>query len=300
MSHSAFLRPLHRPGVSVSYACSLCLRFSPLRHLFFCTDCRVLLCPCCTDALLDALYCPSCLTSVFSSSAHAALGRCEQCVECPHCGHTLQTAYHSSTQLYSLLCPACRWASYDKQSPQRPSSLAAADVTVLLAAVRARETDDAARSDVQRLTAQWKATFKAVQAEKRSDRQSAAGGPQPFAAPSSSSALTSASLFASAASSYRPASESSGGLQRFLALEQLVAQQRRAMHYPPPLESPPSAGPSSVPAYIKGRFASRAADAPGHEESKEQEEDERVYGIHDGPQHRRPMPRLNIDRSAAV
>ena len=296
MSHTVYLRQLQRVGVSVTYACSRCRSFHSVRQLYFCADCLLLLCPCCTDAHIDGLFCPSCLTSVFSSSAQSNLGRCEQCVECPLCAHTLQTAYHSSTQLYSLVCPACRWQSFDRRQPHHPASLAAADVTQLLAAVRARETDDATRSEQQRITAQLKQRFKAVQQDKKQDRQGTASGAFPLmpstSAASSSSSLTSTSLFASAAVLYRPATETSG-LQRFLALEELVEKQRRAIlqHQPfPPSSSAASSSASfpPVPPPFKSHFPERPVEPKPGEEKKGSEEGERVYGPYDSQLLARP------------
>ena len=285
MSHSTYLRQLHRPSVSIGYGCSLCRSFYPLRHLYFCTDCRVLLCPSCTDVHIDTFYCPSCLTAVFSSSAQSSLGRCDQCVECPACQHTLQTAFHSSSQLYSFLCPACRWASYDKRHPNAPSSLSARDVTVLLAGVRAHEADEGGRNDVQRLTAQHRQRFKTVQQEKKLEGERrltpTIGG--------ASTQPTSAALYTAAAAGFRPTTEMSG-LQRFLVLDGLVAKQRRAVLYNeddhsssrPPV---PASVTVPVPDYYKGHFATPsngAAEPAGGEESKEGRiGEELVYGIGD-------------------
>ena len=279
---SLYTRQLQqRPGLSVNVACSQCCGFSPLRHLYFCTDCHLLLCPDCTVAHIDSYYCPSCLTSVFSSSAQAALGRCEQCVECPVCAHSLQTAFHASTAVYSFLCSACRWASYSRSEPQSPASLCASDVTALLSAVRAREADETGRSECQRLIAQYRQSYKQHQQERRQERERlsspAAAGLSLFSSYGSSSSpspaaqssvLTSASMYAAAAASYRPSAETSP-LQRFLALDAAVGETRRALHHSPASAAAVSSF-TAVPDYMKGRYAMRAAESAAGDSEQQQ------------------------------
>ena len=201
------------------------------------------------------------------------------------CQHTLQTAFHSSTQLYSLLCPACRYQSYDRRQPSSPSTLAAKDVTVLLASVRAHEADAPLHSDLQRLTAQHRQHFRALAQDRRLD---SAPGPPPSSSPPPP---TSAALYAAAAAQLRPTAELSG-LQRFLALDALVERQRHAVLYREEGQgagaAPEVGGVEPVPGWARGRYADAGvggggAEGAGGEETKagRQEEEVAVYGMND-------------------
>ena len=288
MSHAAYLRKLHKPALSIHYACSHCSTFAPLRHLYFCTDCQLLLCPCCTTAHVDTYYCPTCLTSVFSSSAQSSLGRCEQCVECPVCQHPLQTAFHSSTQHYSFFCAHCKWSSIDRNNPTAAHSLSAADVTVLLSQVRARESSEAAKSECQRLIAHYKTLHKQQQQEKRQERHLLAGSVTMISPPSASSssspsAVTSSALYQSLSAS-RSGVEHSSPLQRFLAVDDLVNHQRHDQHYHCKAQSDGSKPHfTAVPAYMTGEYAAGVAEsgAEQDQERKDKPDSDGVRGLHD-------------------
>ena len=294
MSYAAYLRKLQKPVLSIGYACSQCSSFSPLRHLYFCTDCQLLLCPCCTTAHVDTYYCPTCLTSVFSSSAQSSVGRCDQCTECPVCQHTLQTAFHSSTQHYSFFCANCKWSSIDRHDPTGPHSLSAADVTVLLSQVRARESNEAAKSECQRLIAHYKTLHKQHQHDKRHERQfvGAAATLAPASSASSPSAVTSSSLYQSLAAS-RAGMEHSSPLQRFLAVDELVNRQRHDQHYHVKQHDGNSSKQTftPVPAYMKGEYAARGSESGEQEERKDKPDSDAVYGLHDS-QYDTPTSRL--------
>ena len=286
MSYAAYLRKLHKPALSIGYACSQCANFSPLRHLYFCTDCQLLLCPCCTTAHVDTYYCPTCLTSVFSSSAQSSLGRCDQCVECPVCAHTLQTAYHSSTQRYSYLCANCKWTSVDRLTPTAPHSLAAADVTVLLAAVRARESHDTAKRECQRLIAHYKTLHRQQQLERRQERQLLTGAAMALPSASSQSAaptaVTSAAAYLSLAAA-RSGEQHSSPLQRFLAVDELVSRQRHEQHYhiAQQQHDDDASHFTPVPAYMKGEYEATASEGAEQEERKNKSDSEGVHSMHD-------------------
>ena len=299
MSYAAYLRKLHKPGLSIGYACSQCSSFLPLRHLYFCTDCQLLLCPCCTTAHVDTYYCPTCLTSVFSSSAQSSLGRCDQCTECPVCQHSLQTAFHSSTQHYSFFCAHCKWSSLDRNNPTSPHSLSAADVTVLLSQVRARESNEAAKTECQRLIAHYKTLHKQRQQDKRQEKQLLSGGaatislPPSAASSASPSAVTLSALYQSIGAA-RAGVEHSSPLQRFLAVDELVNRQRRDQHYHVK-QLTESSKPTftAVPAYMKGEYAVKAGESgeQQQEERKDKADSEAVRSLHDG-QYSTPHPHL--------
>ena len=282
MSYAAYLRKLHRPALSIGYACSQCLTFSPLRHLYFCTDCQLLLCPCCTTAHVDTYYCPTCLTSVFSSSAQSSLGRCDQCVECPVCAHSLQTAFHSSTQHYSLFCANCKWSSIDRTESTAPHSLSAADVTVLLSQVRSRESNEPAKADCQRLIAHYRALHRQQQQERRHERQLVLGAAMTLPpSASSQSAVTSSALYQSVAAS-RGGVEHSSPLQRFLAVDELVARQRHEQHYHLQQQTGGSKPAfTAVPAYMRGEYAVKGSESGDQEERKDNSDSDDIRGMHD-------------------
>ena len=315
MSYAAYLRKLHKPALFIGYACSQCSSFLPLRHLYFCTDCQLLLCPCCTTAHVDTYYCPTCLTSVFSSSAQSSLGRCDQCTECPVCQHTLQTAFHSSSQHYSFVCANCKWSSVDRNNPTASHSLSAADVTVLLSQVRARESNEAAKTECQRLIAHYKTLHKQYQQEKKQEKQLLAGGAAltlqlptfSSASSSSPSAVTSSALYQSMAASQAGVQHSSP-LQRFLAVDELVNRQRHDQHYHVKRSNDGSKPNfTAVPAYMKGEYAVKgieSSEQQQQEERKDKAESDPVRSLHDG-QHSiasahllgclSPPPRLATD-----
>ena len=296
MSYAAYLRKLHKPALSIGYACSQCSSFSPLRHLYFCTDCQLLLCPCCTTAHVDTYYCPTCLTSVFSSSAQSSVGRCDQCTGCPVCYHTLQTAFHSSTQLYSFFCANCKWSSIDRNDPTAPHSLSAADVTVLLSRVRSLESNEAAKSECHRLIAHYKTLHKQQQQERRQEKQLGTAMTLLPSAMSSSSAVTSSALYQSLAAC-RSGVEHNSPLQRFLAVDDLVNRQRHEQHYHLQQHNESSKPTfTAVPAYMRGEYDVKAKERDEQEERKDRPKSDAVHTLHDS---QRSKPISDVGRPQA-
>lgn len=213
MSWALFNRKQTKPDLELLHCCSKCQSFDSILRLYFCTDCATLLCMNCTTCSVDTNFCPSCLVSVFSSSAFTSNHRCEQCTRCPACAQCLHSVFHASTQTYTMTCLGCKWAS--------GSNLAATEVTGLLAAVKNTETDAQAKAEMQSLITMYKQRQRAAKSSSIGDKRS--------------TSITSAQLFADVNQSINQSNSqtSASPLNHFLELDAAVNEIRAAGYTDP-------------------------------------------------------------------
>jgi dynactin-4 len=242
MSYSAYIaRQSAIPNLSLQYSCS-CGELHPVYSLYCCSDCNYrLLCELCTNISIDTYYCPSCLNSVFSSQALNNENKCEQCVECSVCSNNLVIQSKALTNpqtnttqtIYYYHCEYCKISSDDLFPP-----LTANEPNLLVAKIKDREANNQLRTDLQRLSLQFKQKYKSF-----------AAGSQLLSQLNMATASVT-NLTSSALSSAAPQQ----GILQFIKDQEERQAQQLQKHYKLPKEPIELEFPA-VPRYFYGEFA---------------------------------------------